>query len=94
MKEPIKAKDMCHVVSGLGRHKSPNVGKVVTVVSFQGEHSQHGKIWRCEGEGIQQLSDNGEYVLKGWADIAEDWLRKIEPPALPPKHRTRRREIA
>jgi len=80
MIEPIKAGDMAEVVGGLGRAKSPNLGLIVTVVSFQGEHSQHGRIWRCKSPHLQQLGDAGQYVIAGWADLAQSWLRKIEPP--------------
>jgi hypothetical protein len=81
--EPLKAGDRCEVVGGLGRGKSPNVGLRVTVASFQGEHSQLGRIWRCTGDGVQQLTDGGTYAVTGWADFAQSWLRKL-PPAAPP----------
>lgn len=79
MKEPIKTGDVCEVIGGLGRGKSPNIGLQVTVASLQGEHSQHGRIWRCTGPSVKQLNDGGAYVVTGWADFAQDWLRKIEP---------------
>lgn len=80
MKEPIKAGDLCEVIGGQGQIKSPNIGLQVTVASFQGEHSRLGRIWRCQGPGVQQLTDAGTYVVTGWADFAQTWLRKIEPP--------------
>lgn len=40
---------------------------------------QLGRIWRCEGPGVQQLTDAGTYTLTGVADFAAAWLRKIEP---------------
>lgn len=82
MEEPIKTGDPCEVVGGLGRGKSPNVGLRVTVASAQGEHSTLGRIWRCTGEGIQQLTDGGAYVVTGWADFAQSWLRKLPPEPL------------
>lgn len=79
MKQPIKAGDRAVVIGGLGQKKSPNIGLEVTVSSLQGEHSQHGRIWRCTGDGIKQLTDAGTYVATGWADFAQGWLQKIEP---------------
>lgn len=93
MKEPIKAGDHCLVVSGLGRSKSPNAGKQVVVDKLMGEHSQHGRIWRCSGDGIVQLSDGGDYITTGWADFPTTWLQKIEPPQLENTH-TSDNEIA
>ena len=78
--KPIQTGDLCLVTSALGQKKSPNVGLIVKVVSLQGEHSQHGRIWRCSGEGVVQLSDNGAYVPTGWADFAQSWLQKIDAP--------------
>jgi hypothetical protein len=65
-----------------GPGKSPNIGLTVRVVSCHGEHSQHGIIWRCKGEGVKQLHDSGSYIVTGWADFAASWLRRIEPDAL------------
>ena len=79
MTTPIQSGDRCEVISGLGRSKSPNIGLTVRVVSFQGEHTQLGRIWRCEGPGVQQLTDAGTYTLTGVADFAAAWLRKIDP---------------
>lgn len=91
MREPIKAGDRCEVIGGLGRDKSPNIGQIVTVVALHGEHSQLGRIWRCTGPNIQQLTDGGTYIVTAWADFAASWLRKIEPPPAPAK--TQRREV-
>jgi hypothetical protein len=77
--EPIKSGDSCLVIGGLGRSKSPNIGKTVTVASMQGEHSQHGRVWRCTGDGVCQLGDAGNYVVTGWADFPVSWLQKIDP---------------
>ena len=77
--EPIKAGDLCEVISGLGQKKSPNLGLFVKVISAQGEHSQYGRIWRCEGPNVQQLTDAGTYAVTGWADFPASWLRKIKP---------------
>ena len=85
MKEPIKAGDICEVICGMGVRKSPNLGLRVMAISLQGDHSRFGRVWRCSGEGVTQLTDAGDYVKTGWADFPTDWLRKIEPDALPPE---------
>ncbi len=79
MKRPIQSGDRCLVVGGLGRGKSPNIGLTVTAKSAQGEHSTLGRIWMCEGAGVQQLTDAGTYQVTGWADFASSWLQRIEP---------------
>lgn len=81
-KEPIKAGDLCHVISGLKGTASPNIGLVVRVISLQGEHSQHGRVWRCEAE-YGERGQPGMDVPPGHMDFAQDWLKKIEPPPLP-----------
>lgn len=82
MNEPIKAGDQCLVVGGLAQRNSPNIGLTVKVVSLQGEHSWHGRIWKCTGEGVKQLMDNGTYQVTGWADFATSGLTKIKPDSL------------
>lgn len=79
MSEPIKSGDQAIVISGLGQGKSPNIGKQVTVVRLMGEHSQHGRVWRCRGANIAQLTDAGTYDVLGWADFPAAWLKKIDP---------------
>lgn len=80
MNQPIKAGDVCLVLQGLGQGKSPNVGLVVVVAQLQGEHSRLGRIWRCTGPGIKQLTETGAYADTGWADFPVSWLQKLEPP--------------
>lgn len=80
MSSPIKAGDLAEVIGGKDGAKSPNLGLIVRVLAFRGEHSQHGRIWRCEAE-YAVLSQPGVNVPPGTADFAQDWLRKIEPPA-------------
>ena len=58
-------------------HPSLNLGKIVTVSSYQGEHTLHGPIWRCTGTDLVS-----EYGVVGIAmDFAEDWLEIIPPTA-------------
>ena len=78
--KPIQAGDLCEVISALGQAKSPNIGLVVQVVAFRGEHSRFGRIWRCVAPEVCQLTDAGTYLRTGVADFAQDWLKKIEPP--------------
>jgi hypothetical protein len=80
MSSPIKAGDLAEVIGGMSGAKSPNLGLVVKVLSFRGEHSQFGRIWRCEA-AYAELGQPGVNVPPGEADFAQDWLRKIEPPA-------------
>jgi hypothetical protein len=79
MSTPIKAGDLCEVISGLLGLNSPNIGLIVRVLAFRGEHSQHGRIWRCEAQ-YAELGQPGVNVPPGEADFAQDWLKKIEPP--------------
>lgn len=95
---PISNGDLCRVIGGLGRAKSPNLGKQVTVGHLVygdlGEHhTQFGRTHRCTGEGIMQLKDSGEYIMLGWADFPIAWLERIDPPALPPKSLTKKLEL-
>mgnify|MGYP003504654704 CR=1 FL=1 len=79
MNSPIKAGDLCEVINGALGYESPNIGLIVRVLSFAGEHSKHGRIWRCEAE-YTELSQPGIKVPPGTADFAQSWLKKIEPP--------------
>lgn len=81
MSAPIQSGDDAIVIGGLGRKQSPNLGLRVRVISRQGESPWHGVIWRCEGAGVKQLQDNGDYVITGWADFSVRWLKKAD--ALP-----------
>ena len=84
MSAPIKAGDVCKVITGLGRTKSPNIGKTVKVghriYGDHGmDHSQFGPVHRCTGDGVVQLGDGGQYVVMGWADFPVAWLQKVDP---------------
>lgn len=85
--KPIQAGDVCQVISGQGRSKSPNIGLTVKVGhriygDYGMDHTQFGPVHRCTGAGVMQLGDNGEYFSPGWADFPIAWLRKIDPVAL------------
>lgn len=82
MSKPIQAGDLCEVISGMLGEKSPNIGLIVTVVSLVGEHSQYGRIWRCEAEFAERGQAPTVKVPGVMSDFAQDWLRKIEPKTL------------
>lgn len=76
---------MAHVVSGMLGAASPNIGLVVRVVNRVYECPQYGPIWRCEAEyATRGPSTALSKVPAYFTDFAQDWLRKIEPPPLPP----------
>lgn len=74
--KPIQAGDHAEIIEGALGTKGPNVGKKVRVVILRGEHSEHGRIWKVEGEGL--ISEYG--AVGTTVDCAQSWLRKIEPP--------------
>lgn len=89
MKEPIKAGDQAEIIAGALGTTGPNIGKMVRVAHFQGDHSVYGRIWRVHGEGL--TSEYG--ATGGEIDCAQDWLRKIEPPAGPGQSTTTKKEL-
>lgn len=70
----VKLGDLCEIIGGV-LYPSPNLGKIVEVVSYQGEHTLHGPIYRCKGHGKDLVSEMG--VLAIALDFAEDWLKPI-----------------
>jgi len=74
--KPIQAGDHAEIIEGALGTKGPNVGKMVRVVSLRGEHSEYGRIWKVEGQGL--ISEYG--AVGTTVDCAQSWLRKIEPP--------------
>ncbi|WP_343638987.1 hypothetical protein [Roseateles sp.] len=89
----IKKDDLCEVIGGMRGKESPNVGLVVRVIEFRGEHSQFGRIWRCEAE-YAELGQPGVGCPPGQADFAQDWLRKLPPDAKPPEQVKTEREVS
>jgi hypothetical protein len=79
---PIGAGDLCRVISGLAGEWSPNIGLIVTVKEYRGEHSLHGPIWRCKAE-YAELGQPGINVPPGDVDFAQSWLKKIPPTTNP-----------
>jgi hypothetical protein len=87
--KPIQAGDHAEIIEGALGTKGPNVGKTVRVVCLRGEHSEHGRIWKVEAEGL--ISEYG--AVGNTVDCAQSWLRKIEPPA-PRSERSTTEELA
>ena len=79
MATPIKAGDLAEVIDGVNGKASPNIGLIVRVLTYVGDHSKFGRVWRCEAQ-YAELAQTGRNVPRGQADFAQCWLRKIEPP--------------
>lgn len=76
----IYAGVLCRVIGGTD---NLNIGKIVKVISNQGEHSKLGRIWRCtivEGFLITEYGGVGMA-----ADFAQDWLEPLPPVTAPVK---------
>lgn len=74
-----KQGDLAEVIGGaLGLQ---NVGKIVKVASWQGQHSRYGDIWRCVSKTGALVTEYGAVGLS--ADFADDWLRPLLPEATP-----------
>lgn len=82
MSRPIQAGDLAEVINGLQGPASPNLGLVVKVVAFVGEHSQLGRIWRCDAEYAKRGQEGTDKVPGGMADFAQSWLRRIDVPPM------------
>lgn len=86
--EPIKAGDRCEVIDGLLGKASPNLGLIVIVLAYVGDHSKHGRIWRCEAEYAERGQPGDGRAPPGTADFAQSWLRKLPPDPATPKAET------
>ena len=62
-------------VIGGAMYPSPNLGKIVLVGPYQGEHTLHGPIYRCMAEQGQLVSEYGVVAIA--LDFAADWLRPL-----------------
>lgn len=74
MSNTVKPGTICEVIGGV-LFPSPNLGKIVEVISFQGEHSEYGNIWRCKGHGKDLVSELGVVAIA--LDFAASWLRPL-----------------
>lgn len=73
--KPIQSGDPAIIIAGALGDQGPNIGKRVMVGRLQGEHSQHGRIWRVHGKGL--VTEFGATGTE--CDCAASWLQKIEP---------------
>ena len=79
----IYAGTLCKVIGGTD---GLNLGQIVRVVSLQGEHSRLGRIWRCNSEDGDLITEYG--AVGRSADFAQDWLQPIPPLTIKPKPQT------
>lgn len=84
---PLSNGNVCLVISGLARDKSPNIGKIVTIDKrimgdFGMDHTQFGPIYSCIGKDLLLLNDAGGYTPTSKLDMAGIWLQRIDPPKL------------
>lgn len=87
--EPIKKGDLAIVLRGMDGAASPNVGKIVRVGYYKGEHSLYGPVWEVHCEmGLET-----QFGTRPNADIPAKWLKKINPPQQT-KEEQRVRELA
>ena len=75
----IYAGTLCKVIGGTD---GLNVGKLVRVVSLQGEHSKLGRIWRCTAENGALVTEYG--AVGDAADFAQSWLEPLPPVTAKP----------
>lgn len=79
MSDPNKIEpgDLAIVIRSLSNKA---VGAIVTCISMDGIHSQHGRMWLVESGRPMQVSGGD---VKTRAHVPEDWLRKIPNDPLP-----------
>lgn len=70
----ISAGVVCKVIGGVD---GLNIGKIVKVASFQGDHSKYGRIWRCTAQDCSLITEYGGVGIA--ADFAQDWLEPLPP---------------
>lgn len=54
-----------------------NVGKVVEVVEFAGQHSKYGAIWHIRSRGCDLITEYG--AVGPECDCPDDWMRPLPP---------------
>jgi hypothetical protein len=81
MSRPIQAGDLCEVIDGMLGPKSPNLGLIVKVIAFVGDHTKYGRIWSCDAEYAVR-GQEGRDRPAGLADFAQSWLRRIDVPPM------------
>ncbi|BCG50240.1 hypothetical protein [Ralstonia phage RP13] len=76
----IKPGVKARIIQGALGPKGPNVGKIVTVVHADGEHTLHGPIWKVQSAGENLVTELG--VICDNLHCAEDWLDVIDDDQL------------
>lgn len=76
----IHAGAICKVIGGTD---GLNVGKLVEVTQLRGEHSEHGRIWRCRAIDCQLVTEYGGVGIT--ADFAQSWLQPLPPITAKPQ---------
>ena len=74
--KPIQAGDQAEIIEGALGTKGPKCGQECPRGVPALEHSERGRIWKVEGQGL--ISEYG--AVGTTVDCAQSWLRKIEPP--------------
>lgn len=72
----VKVGDIARVIGGVDCNAN-NMGQIVEVCSFQGQHTQYGAIWRCRSQQ-PLISEYG--AVGNFMDFADDWLEPIIDP--------------
>jgi hypothetical protein len=72
-----KKGDMAHIINGTD---GLNVGKVVEVVAYQGEHSKYGPVWRVKSHGGNLITEYGGVGIT--CDCPDEWLKPFPPEPL------------
>ena len=67
------------------------VGKIVQCISYDGDHSQYGPMWkvRAKEDLVTEYGGVGKEV-----HMPDDWLEPIKPPPLPVKQREKEKDLA
>jgi hypothetical protein len=68
-----KPGDLCEVIGGA--FSLHNLGKIVEVIRWEGDHSKFGIIWHCKSSKPDLITEYG--AVGNQADFADDWLRPI-----------------
>ena len=77
MKDKLEPGDLAIVIKSINNKA---VGKIVTCLSMDGEHSLLGRMWLVES-GSPLSVVGGDVVRR--AHMPEDWLKKIPKDPLP-----------
>ena len=78
----VKKGDLAEIIKSVD---GINVGKIVEVSDFAGNHSQHGPIWLVRSRTLDLVTEYG-----GVGDnlhCADDWLKRIPMPGEKPKEK-------